>query len=80
MLNELKTKVASQKEPSLKRIIQQIEEILSCHQGKRLYGYKVDEKKRSFEYFKKEEIIRLEQELDGVYYILRTYEKGLEPK
>jgi len=78
-LNRLKLKVDSQRRPSLKRMILQIEEILSCHHGRRLYGYKVDENKRSFEYFKKEEAIRLERELDGVY-ILRTYEKGLTPE
>jgi len=78
-LKELKVKVDSQKQPSLKRIIQQIEEILSHRHGRRLYGYRVDEKKRGFEYFKNDEAIRLENELDGVY-ILRTYEKELSPE
>jgi len=78
-LTELKMKLSSQKRPSFKRIILQVEEILSHHHGKRLYGYEVDEKNRNFEYFKKEKEIELENELDGVY-ILRTHEKDLSPE
>lgn len=78
-LEALKTKVDSQKKPSLKRIVKRIEEILSHHHGHRLYKYQLDEKNRSFGYFKNDEGIRLEDELDGVY-ILRTYEKDLTPE
>jgi len=75
-LEELKGKVDSQKEPSLKRIVKGIEEILSHRHTYRLYRYELDEKNRSFQYEKNEEGIRVENELDGVY-ILRTYEQGL---
>lgn len=78
-LEELKVKVESQKRPSLKRIVKQIEKILSYQHGHRLYRYELDEKDRSFKYFKKDEEIKLENELDGVY-ILRTYEQDLTPK
>jgi transposase len=78
-LEELKRKTDSQKRPSLKRIVKQIEEVLSHHSGHRLYRYKLDEKKRSFEYFKNEEGIKLENELDGVY-ILRTQKNDLTPE
>lgn len=77
-LEGLKTKIDSQKRPSLKRIVKGIEEILSHHHGRRLYKYELDEKNRSFKYFKNDEGIRLEDKLDGVY-ILRTYEKNLAP-
>lgn len=78
-LGELKAKVESQKRPSLKKIIKGMEEILSHRHGHRLYRYELDEKNRSFQYFKKDEEIKLENELDGVY-ILRTYEKDLTPE
>jgi len=78
-LKELKIKVSARKKPSLKTIVKQIEEILSHRHGQRLYRYKIDEKKRTFEYFQKEEEISLEEKLDGVY-ILRTYEKDLIPE
>jgi len=78
-LGELKAEVESQKRPSLKKIIKSIEEILSHRHGHRLYRYELDEKNRSFQYFKKDEEIKLENELDGVY-ILRTYEKDLTPE
>lgn len=78
-LGELKAKVESQKRPSLKKIIKSIEEILSPRHGHRLYRYELDEKNRSFQYFKKDEEMKLENELDGVY-ILRTYEKDLTPE
>ncbi|MBT9147641.1 MAG: hypothetical protein DDT32_01403 [Syntrophomonadaceae bacterium] len=78
-LEELKTKVESPKRPSLKRIVKGMEEILSHGHGHRLYRYELEEKNRSFQYFKQEEEIRLENELDGVY-ILRTYEKDLTPE
>lgn len=78
-LGELKAKVESQKRPSLKKIIKSIEEILSPRHGYRLYRYELDEKNRSFKYFKKDEGIKLENKLDGVY-LLRTYEKDLTPE
>lgn len=78
-LGELKAKVESQKRPSLKKIIKSMEEILSHRYGHRLYRYELDEKNRSFKYFKKDEEIKLENELDGVY-ILRTYEQDLTPE
>ena len=76
-LKELLLRIESSKNPSLKEIVKRVEEILSIHGGHRLYGYSLDEDKRSFEYFKKEENIALEEELDGVY-ILRTNEKNMD--
>lgn len=78
-LGKLKAKVDSQKRPSLKKIVKGIEEILSHRRGRRLYKYELDEAHRSFKYFKNDEGIRLENELDGIY-ILRTYEKDLSPE
>lgn len=78
-LEELKAEIKGQKKPSLKKIVKRMEEILSSRYGYRLYKYELDEKNKSFKYFRNEEAIRLENELDGVY-ILRTYEKGLSPK
>jgi len=78
-LEELKEKVESQKKPTLKKIIKSMEEILSHRHGHRLYRYELDEKNRNFQYFKKDEEIKLENELDGVY-ILRTYEQDLTPE
>ena len=78
-LGELKAKVESQQRPSLKKIIKSMEEILSHRHGHRLYRYELDEKNRSFQYFKQDEEIKLENELDGVY-ILRTYEQDLTPE
>ncbi|MEW6620425.1 MAG: IS1634 family transposase [bacterium] len=75
-LEELKGEVDKQKRPSLKKIVKKVEDILSFRHGYGLYKYKLDEKNKSFEYFRNEEGIRLENELDGVY-ILRTYEKDL---
>ncbi|MEW6621504.1 MAG: hypothetical protein AB1422_19585 [bacterium] len=74
-LEELKGEVDKQKRPSLKKIVKRVEDILSFRHGYGLYKYKLDEKNKSFEYFRKEEGIRLENELDGVY-ILRTYVNG----
>lgn len=48
-LDELKTKIASCKHPSLKRIVQLVEGVLSRPKDRRLYGYKLNEKKRNFE-------------------------------
>lgn len=79
VLEELKTKIASYKHPSLKKIVQLLEGVLSRPKDKRLYGYKVDEKKRNFEILRKDEQIKLENELDGIY-ILRTYKKDLSPE
>lgn len=78
-LGKLKAKVDSQKRPSLKKIIKSVEEVLSHRHGHRLYRYQLDKKNRSFQYFKQDEKIKLENELDGVY-ILRTYEQHLTPE
>ncbi|MEA3421779.1 MAG: IS1634 family transposase, partial [Acidobacteriota bacterium] len=77
-LNKLKEKVNSQKKPQIKRIIRQVEEILSHKHGRRFFNYKVDEKTRKLSYWQKEESLKLEEALDGVY-ILRTCEPNLTP-
>lgn len=75
-LDNLRKKIASKKKLVVKTIIRQTEEILSHKHGRRFFDYKVDEKKREFSYWLKEEALLLEQGLDGVY-ILRTQEKDL---
>jgi len=75
-LEKLKKKIDSQKRPSLRKIVNGIEEIFSKSHGHRLYKYELDEVNRSFRYARNEEGIKLENELDGVY-ILRTKEKDL---
>lgn len=77
-LDGLRRKVNSQKRPSIKKIIQRIEGILSHKHGRRLFDYKVDESTRKLSYWRREEELRLEEALDGVY-ILRTYERDLAP-
>ncbi|GFP25150.1 hypothetical protein HKBW3S25_00600 [Candidatus Hakubella thermalkaliphila] len=76
-LEQLKGKVASQKRPALKRVIRQAEEILSHRHGHRFFDYRLEEKGRQLTYFRKEEALALEKELDGLY-ILRTREPELE--
>jgi len=75
-LEQLKKKIASQKRPALKRILRQAEEILSHRHGHRFFNYRLEEG-RGLTYFRKEEALALEKELDGLY-ILRTREPELE--
>ncbi|MFQ6115789.1 MAG: IS1634 family transposase [bacterium] len=77
-LAELKEKVNSQKRPQIKKIIRQVEEVLSHKHGHRFFDYKVDEKTRKLSYWRREEALKLEEALDGVY-ILRTCEPSLTP-
>ena len=77
-LRELKKKVDKKKRPSIKQVVRQVEKILSHKHGRRLLEYKVDEKTRKFEYYRKQEAIELEEALDGVY-ILRAKEEELSP-
>lgn len=76
-LEQLKKKTASQNRPALKRILRQAEEILSHRHGHRFFDYRLEEKGRALTYFRKEEALALEKELDGLY-ILRTREPELE--
>lgn len=76
-LEQLKEKVASQKRPALKRVIRQVEEILAHRHGHRFFNYRLEGKGRALTYFRKEEALALEKELDGLY-ILRTREPELE--
>ncbi|GFP22873.1 hypothetical protein HKBW3S09_00340, partial [Candidatus Hakubella thermalkaliphila] len=76
-LEQLKEKVASQKRPALKRVIRQVEEILAHRHGHRFFDYRLEGKGRALTYFRKEEALALEKELDGLY-ILRTREPELE--
>ena len=78
-LLKLKEKIDKQKRPSLKRIVQQVEKILSHHHGKRLFKYELDEKTRCFKFSMHEENIKLEDELDGIY-ILRTHDQEFSPE
>jgi transposase len=73
-LEQLKKKTASQKRPVPKRIIRQAEEILSHRHGHRFFNYRLEG--RELTYFRKEEALALEKELDGLY-ILRTREPEL---
>jgi len=75
-LEELQTKVNAMKRPSIKNIIKQVEEILKHKHGRRFIDYKVDEKTRKLDFWRKEEALLLEKKLDGVY-ILRTREEEL---
>jgi transposase len=64
---------------SLKRVVSQVEEVLRHKHGRRLLGYKVDEKDGRLSYWIKEESIKIEEALDGVY-ILRTEEQRMSAK
>jgi transposase len=64
---------------SLKRVVSQVEEVLRHKHGRRLIGYKADEKDGRLSYWIKEESIKIEEALDGVY-ILRTEEQGMSAK
>ncbi len=64
---------------SLKRVISQVEEVLRHKHGRRLIGYKVDEKDGRLSYWVKEESIKIEEALDGVY-VLRTEEQIMSAK
>jgi len=76
-LNELTNKVNSQKKPKIKTIVKEVENILKSKHGSRYFNYKIDEKERKLKFYRKEEAIKLEEALDGVY-ILRTKEKKIE--
>jgi transposase len=56
---------------SLKRVISQAEEVLRHKHGRRLIDYTVDEKTGIIKYWIKEQSIKIEEALDGVY-ILKT--------
>ncbi|MBT9148228.1 MAG: hypothetical protein DDT32_01998 [Syntrophomonadaceae bacterium] len=64
---------------SLKRVVSQVEGVLRHKHGRRLIGYKVDEKDGRLSYWIKEESIKIEEALDGVY-ILRTEEQRMSAK
>jgi transposase len=68
----------SKKRYAVKTIVRRVEEILRHKHGRRLIDYKVDEKNYSFTYWNKEDSLKLEELLDGVY-ILRTKEQKMEP-
>lgn len=77
-LSELAQKVNAKKRPAVKTIVKQTEEILSHKHGRRLLQYQVDEQSRKLKFERRQEAIKLEQALDGVY-ILRTKEEKIEP-
>ncbi len=72
-IEKLKRKV------SLKRVISQVEEVVRHKHGRRLIDYRVDEKGGRLSYWIKEESIKIEEALDGVY-ILRTEEQRMSAK
>ncbi|HCC68602.1 MAG TPA: hypothetical protein DEP99_01810, partial [Nitrospiraceae bacterium] len=76
-LNKIKGGIEKLKgKASLKRVVSQVGEVLWHKHGRRLIGYKVDEKDGRLSYWIKEESIKIEEALDGVY-ILRTEEQGM---
>jgi transposase len=77
-LRVLREKVNAKKRRAIKTVVKQVEEILSHKHGRRLLDYKVDEKTRKLDFYRKQEAVELEEALDGVY-ILRTKEDKLTP-
>lgn len=69
----------AKKKPSLKKVIAQIEEILRHKHGKRLISYEVEEKDRKIHYWIKEQSLKIEEALDGIY-ILRTKETAMNAR
>ena len=79
-LKKIKERIEGQKrKASAKRVISQVEEVLRHKHGRRLIDYRVDEKTSRLNYWIKEESIKIEEALDGVY-ILRTGEEGMSAK
>lgn len=68
----------SKKRYTVKTIVRKVEEILRHKHGRRLIDYRVDEKNHCFTYGFKEDSLKLEEAIDGVY-ILRTKEWAMEP-
>jgi transposase len=68
----------SKKGYTVKTIVRRVEDILRHKHGRRLIDYKVDEKNHCFTYWFKEDSLKLEEAIDGVY-ILRTKEWAMEP-
>lgn len=77
-LRSLQEKVNSQKRTSIKNTTEKVVEILSHHHGRRYFAYSFDKGDKRFRYWIKDESLRLEESLDGVY-ILRTKEQSLSP-
>ena len=69
----------ARKKPLLKKVIGQIEEILRHKHGRRLISYEVGEEDRKVRYWIKEESLKIEEALDGIY-ILRTKEAGMNSR
>jgi transposase len=79
-LKKIKERIEKLKgKASLKRVVGQAEEVLRHKHGRRLIGYTADEKDGRLSYWIKEESIKIEEALDGVY-ILRTEEQRMSAK
>lgn len=79
-LDKIKERIEKTKrKASLKKVVSQVEEVLRHKHGRRLIDYKADEKTGRLSYWIKEESIKIEEVLDGVY-ILRTGEQELSAK
>jgi len=77
-LKSLKHRFNASKRPAIKTVVKEAEEILSHKHGQRLLDYKVDERTRKFDFYRKQEAMEIEEALDGVY-ILRTKQEDLTP-
>jgi transposase len=77
-LRRLQERVNGQKRISIKNTTKQVVEILSHHHGIRYFDYSFGQKDKKLKYWIKDESLRLEEALDGVY-ILRTKEPKLSP-
>jgi transposase len=77
-LRLLKQKVDGMRRPAIKTVVKQAEEILSHKHGRRLLDYRVNERSRKLDFYRKQEAMGLEEALDGVY-ILRTKHGELTP-
>ncbi len=77
-LNSLKQRANAWKRPSIKTVVKEAEEVLSHKHGLRLLDYKVDERSRKLDYYRKQEGMEIEEALDGLY-ILRTKQEELTP-